>query len=526
MSGPVEHPGPATAPKGKRTLALATQLGAIACACGAAHAAGSLPAASSDDHLWFVVRTAPPGSRLDLRHYARDADGPYYTRGLTLAVNDPDDIEAMAAWGNQLWLVFAPRPGDMTRRETFTVQAQRSPALEGWYYEPHDHLRAVTSLEGAGSVTGLVGTADGPVAMIVDRGPPQAGGGGGRLLQLRGRQWHDIPMPQVPRPDAWQLGTAGADGRVLVLIGGPDRPGGPATVHRRNAEGTWSAGEVPVASQRLRSLARVGPQVALIMDAEPAPGVEIAYMRPDMLLPLAHFVPPGGRWSVQGVRDGLRLIGQATQGEVTISRIDPISGEVGSRQVMRPQPLMAGRLLHRPVLLALGITALMVIVLFKPGGSAAPVALPVNMVTLGPLPRLMAVAVDLGVSGVVSLIVFRCPPVELFWWPLWTTDLSASVPFLVMIVLTVLHSTLTELIAACTLGKKLLRAKVVTAEGARPSARALFARNALKVIVLLIPVLAVFAVLTPHLQGLGDQVARTVVVREQTEDEDEPPKDR
>jgi uncharacterized RDD family membrane protein YckC len=187
---------------------------------------------------------------------------------------------------------------------------------------------------------------------------------------------------------------------------------------------------------------------------------------------------------------------------------------------------MTGRVLHRPVLLALGITALMVIVLFKPSGSAASVVLPANMVTLGPLPRLMAVAADLGVSGVVSLIVFRCPPVELFWWPLWTADLSASAPFMVMIGLTVLHSTLTELIAACTLGKKLVGAKVVTAEGARPSARAIIARNALKVIVLLIPLLAVFAVLTPHLQGLGDQVARTVVVREQTEDEGEPPKDR
>jgi uncharacterized RDD family membrane protein YckC len=488
--------------------------------------AGSLPAASSDDHLWFVVRTAPPRTRLELRHYARVADGPYYTRGMALAVNDPDDIEAMAAWGNQLWLVFAPRPGDTTRRETFTVQVQRNAAMEGWYHEPHDHLRAVTSIEGAGNLTGLVGTADGPVAMIVDRGQPQTGAGGARLLQLRGRQWHDVPMPHVPRPHAWQLGAAGADGRVLVLIGGPDRPEDSPTVHRRTAEGIWSTDEAPVDSPRLRSLARVGPNVALIMDTEPAGEVEVAYLRPDMLLALARFVPPQGRWSVQGVRDGLRLIGQATQGEVTISRIDPISGEVGSRQVMGPQPLMTGRVLYRPVLLALGITALMVIVLFKPSGSAASVVLPANVVTLGPLPRLMAVAVDLGVSGVVSLIVFRCPPVELFWWPLWTADLSASAPFMVMIGLTVLHSTLTELIAACTLGKKLVGAKVVTAKGARPSARAIIARNALKVIVLLIPLLAVFAVLTPHLQGLGDQVARTVVVREQTEDEGEPPKDR
>jgi uncharacterized RDD family membrane protein YckC len=488
--------------------------------------AGSLPAASSDDHAWFVVRTAPPGARIELRHYARDAVGPYYTRGLTLAVKDPDDIEAMAAWGNQLWLVFAPRPAETTLRETFTVQVQRYPALEGWYHEPHDHLRAVASIEGAGSLAGLVGTADGPVAMIVDRGPSQAGGPEARLLQLRGRQWHDVPMPQVPTPDAWQLGTAGAEGRVLVLIGGPDRSGGPATVHRRNAEGVWSSGEAPASPPRLRSLARVGSNVALIMDAEPTGDVEIAYMRPDMLLPLARLAPPQGRWSVLGVRDGLRLIGQATDGEVAISRIDPISGEVGSRQVMDPQPLMTGRVLHRPVLLALGITALMVIVLFKPSGSAASVVLPVSMVPLGPLPRLMAVAVDLGVSAVVSLMVFRCPPAELFWWPLWTADLSASAPFLVMIGLTVIHSTLTELFAACTLGKKLVRAKVVTAEGARPSARAILARNALKVIVLLIPVLAVFAILTPHLQGLGDQVASTVVVRRQTEDEGEPPKGR
>jgi uncharacterized RDD family membrane protein YckC len=498
----------------------------LAFTCGLMAGAGSLPAASSDDHVWFVVRTAPPRARLELRHHDRNAKGPHYTRGLTLAVSDPGDIEAMAAWGNQLWLVFASSPVDTTRRETFTVLVQRNPALEGWYYEPHDHLRAVTSLEGAGSLRGLVGTADGPVAMIVTRGPPQAGSGEVRLLQLRGRQWHDVPSPPVPGSHVWQLGTAGADGRGLVLVGGPDRPGGPATVHRRTGEGVWSAGEAPVAPQRLRWLTRVGSSVALIMDTEPVGEVEIAYMRPDMLLPLARFERPPGRWSVQGTREGLRLIGQTTQGVVSIGRIDPISGEVGPRLVMVPQPLMTGRVLHRPVLLALGITALMVIVLFKPSGSAATVVLPVSLVTLPPLPRLMAVAVDLGASGVVSLIIFRCPPAELFWWPLWTSDLSTSAPFLVMIGLTVFHSTLTELIAACTLGKKLARAKVVTAEGARPSARAIIARNALKVIVLLIPVLAVFAILTPHLQGLGDQVARTVVVREQSEDEGEPPKDR
>jgi uncharacterized RDD family membrane protein YckC len=497
----------------------------LAWSCGLMAGAGGLPAASSDDHVWFVVRTAPPRARLELRHHARIAKGPYFTRGLTLAVNDPDDIEAMAAWGNQLWLVFAPKPDEAARRETFTVHVQRNPALEGWYHEPHDHLRAVTSLEGAGDLTGFVGTADGPVAMIA-RGPPQTVAPAPQLLQLRGRQWHDVPVPQDLSPGGWHLGAAGADGRALVLIGPPDRPGGPAPVHRRTAEGVWTAGKLPAAPSRLRSLTRAGPNVALILDAEPAGDVEVAYMRPDMLLSLARFPAPQGRWSVQGTRGGLRLIGQTPQGEVAMSRIDPISGEVGPRRAMRPQPLMTGRVLHRPVLLALGITTLMVIVLFRPSGSAVSVVLPVRMVVLPPLPRLVAVAIDLALPAVVSLIVFRCPIVELFWWPLWTADLAASAPFLVMIALTVAHSAVTELITGSTLGKKLLRARVVTAEGARPSARAIAARNALKVIVLLIPVLAVFAILTPHLQGLGDQVASTVVVREQPEDEDDAPKDR
>ncbi|MHC4141334.1 MAG: hypothetical protein ACYSUF_05440 [Planctomycetota bacterium] len=176
--------------------------------------AGSLPAASSDDHLWFVVRTAPPRTRLELRHYARVADGPYYTRGMALAVNDPDDIEAMAAWGNQLWLVFAPRPGDTTRRETFAVQVQRNAAMEGWYHEPHDHLRAVTSIEGAGNLTGLVGTADGP--------SPAAAVAGSSVA----RRSH------APRPAAARL--AARCRRRRRACPGPDRRAGPP---RRFAHG-------------------------------------------------------------------------------------------------------------------------------------------------------------------------------------------------------------------------------------------------------------------------------------------------
>jgi uncharacterized RDD family membrane protein YckC len=270
----------------------------------------------------------------------------------------------------------------------------------------------------------------------------------------------------------------------------------------------------------------VGANVALVLEGRPQRPAEVAYLRPGALLALARLTPPQGRWRVLGTRGGLSLLEQVPEGEVAVSRIDPISGAVGRRQVMAPQPLMTGRVLHRPLLLALGITALMVILLFKPSPSATAVALPVSMVALPPLRRLAAVVVDLALSAVVTLLVFRCPVVELLWWPLWTADLAASVPFLAMIGLTVAHSTLAELAAGGTIGKKLVGAKVVTCDGARPRARAIFVRNALKAIVLLIPVLAVFALLDPHVQGFADQVARTVVVRTRAADDDAPPNDR
>ena len=91
---------------------------------------------------------------------------------------------------------------------------------------------------------------------------------------------------------------------------------------------------------------------------------------------------------------------------------------------------------------------------------------------LAPLPRLVAVIVDLALSAVVTLAVFRCPPTELLWWPLWTADLSISAPFLAMIGLSIAHGTLSELAVACTAGKKLVGARVVSCDGSRPGAGA------------------------------------------------------
>ena len=110
--------------------------------------------------------------------------------------------------------------------------------------------------------------------------------------------------------------------------------------------------------------------------------------------------------------------------------------------------------------------------------------------------------------------------------PLWTTDLADCVPSMLAITLTVAHCTVSELLTMRTLGKLLVSARVVAVDGSRPRPGAILVRNLFKGLVLVIPVLAVIAMLNPHLQGLGDAVARTVVVRDPRRRPDRPSNDR
>lgn len=490
----------------------------------AAGAADLLPGASSDDHLWVVAEeTGRPETRIVLRHHARRMTGPYLGTGLPLA----QVPAALAAWGNRVWLVFPPQLDEERRRETFTVQVDRNPAFGSYYNTPPDRLVAVESLDGLGKLAGFVGTAQGPVALLQ---PTQRAASGVRtelpqppgpmlttakLLQLhQGRQWVELRLPDDFRPGrSCRLGAAGADGQMLVILTDSGLVG-ETDAYWRTESGSWTHLAISLDLARLRGLTRVGANVALITESRDRPGrVELAYLRQGGLLALPGFSVLGGRWAVLGLRDGLRLIEQRGGGGLTMRRIDPLTGTLGPTETMTPQPLLAGRILHRPLLLALAVTAVLFAFLFRPGPQAAPVALPPGVEVLPPMRRLVAILIDLAVAGVVTVIVLGCSPRDLLRFPFWAADITDAIPCLLMVALTVVHSTITEVLTGRTLGKLPVGARVVSRDGSRPPAVAILARNIFKTIVLLIPVLAIFALLNPHVQGLGDQVARTVVVR-------------
>ena len=126
----------------------------------------------------------------------------------------------------------------------------------------------------------------------------------------------------------------------------------------------------------------------------------------------------------------------------------------------------------------------------------------------------LALGIDLAVGGLLTILLLQCTPAQLLQFPTWTADIADATPSLWLIGITVIHCTVGEMVFARSIGKAMLGARVITAQGARPSFGSILVRNAIKIIVLLIPVLAVFALLNHHLQGLGDLMARTLVVHD------------
>ena len=513
--------GPMGAVRGRAAAAAA--LGCLLVGPPAAPAAEGLAAAAADEHLWFVVPPARSPGPIILRHHARASGGPHYTRGLELGRSPNDVPEAMAAWGERLWLVFDPRPGlgaTDVRRQAFTVRIRLNPAFGGWFYDPPDRLVVLSALEGRGVLAGFVGTDQGPVALLL----PRASRRGRRLtgpdelqtaalLALRGPEWTPLELPEDfgAAPTA-RLAAGGDDGRLLALLESDPARAQRTSVWWRDRQGAWELSEIDLDLSSVVALSRVGPVIAVASRAPGTAQIEVAYLRRDGLVPLCRFTPGGNAWAVQGLHDGPRIVGLSAAGEPSLGRIDPVSGAVSLPVVMSSQRLEAGRIWHLPLLVAVTVVAVLMVFLLRPS-STATAALPPGTMALAPMARLLAALVDLAASGLVVMLLMGIEPACLLKLPLWTPDLAEALPGLLMIGLTACHSTLSEVLSSRTLGKALVGGWVTTAEGARPRPGALVLRNLAKLVVLLVPVLVVVGLFSPHWQGLDDQVARTFVVR-------------
>ena len=102
-------------------------------------------------------------------------------------------------------------------------------------------------------------------------------------------------------------------------------------------------------------------------------------------------------------------------------------------------------------------------------------------------------------------------PRDLVVLPAWTLEGEAALPSAVAIGGTILWCTTWELLLGATPGKLLVGGRVIDATGRRPSVVRTLARNLFKAVMLYAPILAIFALLSPSGQGIGEVVSRTFV---------------
>lgn len=282
--------------------------------------------------------------------------------------------------------------------------------------------------------------------------------------------WRRVPLPKLPSPSTRftrsleqliQIGREGEDGLVpLVLV----RPG-------------W-----------------IDPAL------------------PGLATPVARFEPEAEAWNVVGLREGLVVLERLEGATLRLRTIDPLTGVVAPGVVMSAQPLSTGARVFMPLMFVVLATALLVAVLMRPAGEATPTALPEGVVPATLTQRLLALAVDLLPGAIVALLATRADPAELLRVPVAAMAFADSAALFLMLGVTLVYATIFEAVSGRTPGKRLVGIAVVRTDGSRPGFGAAAARNLLKVVTLLFPPLAIFVLLNPFRQHLGDVAGRTVVV--------------
>lgn len=488
-------------------------------ACAAEPGGARMNCVSNGKHLWLIASNPPPRPGFMVLHHAADLEGPYYKSQADLS----SAPEVIASWENRLWLGFPAKGGQGVARDVFTMQVQKEPTLGMYLPVPSGRLDIASPLPGLGQLVAFEGALEGPVALLVpfDR----AGVIGGphsiaaepnlehpRLLQLRQDAWVDLGLPEDFAASNQIVLAVSSAGDEITLIAPGSIPGECLRFDRDQA-GNWNCSKIDLDIRRLRSAVSIRRQIAVVLADGAAGQASIAYLRGGSLAPLTQFPLPSGAWDVIGLDDRLQLATLWSDGRPALQDIDPLTGVVGIERSMEVQPLAAGRLWQVTLLLAFSVSGMLLVFVIRPGARSVSVPFPKGKSAAPLSMRFCALAIDMIPAGVATMALLNCSLTQLLTTPMFTIDLEESVPYLLMIGLTMAHSAVSELTWKTTFGKRVMGIEILSADGDPIGRRRLLVRNIVKMVVLLLPPLAVFVAVNPNMQGLPELASRSVLVR-------------
>lgn len=488
-------------------------------------------AASSGTHLWWISKVeASTDSYADLssdsaknatykllHHAAMSGENNFQ-----IAAAFIDQPIAVAADDDQVWVVFASANHKM---EVVSGATQFNPASELWFITPGGALQLCPSIEGK-SLESLAAL-NGELWAIVQ--------GQSDARVLRGGQWNTVQLPAAINE---------CQTRKLVVAGGALNAFGHAQDHSlkrfKNENNAWVESPLNAPhfsyaidhSARLACVTEEKPSVQMLCIVEAGSTTAIAFLphRNQYVLGLGESF---ASLSQGGVQEPSSLPQDAPHSSPTIVfnpttlSLLPVGASVFMEPVeLRAQLSTASRWYHLPILgvLSLGaiIAAFLVRALNSPlnpleiarskeGEIDSQALTKTSWTPFEKWRRFAATAIDMLPCAIASVVMFEADMVSILIPPLWSADIQMSFPYIAMVVATIAFSMFEEITFGRSMGKRLMGGRVVSIHGEPAAWWQHVARNLLKGLVLLSPVLAIPSLLNPLGAGIPEIISRTRV---------------
>jgi len=533
-------------------------------------------AAGDGTHLWFLrVRESSDGVRYRVAHHLGEMGPGAAIDALVLPVRP----EAMEAVGGSLYCIYEPvnvGSGPKTRQVSRATVVQDSQGR--WKYDsPARSGRIITPLPGFGEILGITNDDRQPLVLMRFRGKKEAtesagnesakypaesspnslgqaeqsskvsgepnpeaeeptektwwpideSTGGSVLLRLGIGKWERIALPDEARQNEGACRLLPGARPVLVssssgsgsTSGSDKSPRAKMYILREDL--TWSGPtEIDLNVGSIESAATVSGQTIIATPGSDRSTVVINCLRSGEIIPICTLTDQTPGRTLVSIPGAIGLMDLNTsEHTVVLTRIDLESGKTIDTTNMN-QPIRLDSEDFSPLILV-GALLLTIVIVFivRPDPTAVRISLPEGASLASPRRRLAAAVIDFIPSSILAILILGASPIELLNWPLVTRDIGDAQCVLIAILITVAHSALSEMVTGRTLGKALVASRVLDTSGVRASAKQVFVRNALKIVVLVVPPLALFVFMNPFRQRLGDLVARTVVVVERVQGE-------
>lgn len=458
----------------------------------------SLRATSDGQHAWMVVqRMGKKSPEWLLLHHAVAMDGALCRQVTTL----DDCPAAMAAGGARLWMIMPARDVLRPRREVYGVTAHRHQGTGAYYYEPERRLAIYPSVPEGGVLAGAASDGHRLYALSVP----------GPLLVLTDTTWE--PVQNSPAAQ-WVVTVNGEVG--VVQTQGPDNSPGDLVMSRLDptSPGHWRSVCAPLPAGAVQPAVWVSGAVQpAVLYADQKGEWTLAYVVDGRVAPLAVLPPAHGAWNVVGLGGGFALLEATATGEVMLRTIDVANGKLSDPQALQPQQASSAEWVHLILLGMLFICLVLSVVLLRGAGQQAMLDAPAGWAPAGAPRRVGALVLDL-VPGVGLVLLTGTAPASLAAFPLWSTSISQSVPWLIAAGVSLGCCVVVEAATGASLGKWLTGLRVVCMDppGARPRAWQSLVRNTFKGFLLLVPLAGLFTLMSPGGRGPGEVVSRTAVV--------------